>query len=225
MRLIFIIVVLVLSSCSVNQFNDYALKTGLEKIQLGVIFIDSNKQKITADSLPESTYITFPVIPGGITGQVLTDSMYTVKVLTDSKFSLDLAAISKNILPYAVPMFSTSYNQDVVIIPKETKLLRIGTFAHSTKTYEQIGATGIASVGQNEITQMMLVYFDRPARVSGLNNEEGIKIEYDVMITQPGFVFLQVIEINETHFRITVSDSQEAKVITIEYEQVTNIST
>jgi len=58
-----------------------------------------------------------------------------------------------------------------------------------------------------------------------LNNEEGIKIEYDVMITQPGFIFLQVIEINETHFRITASDSQEAKVITIEYEQATNIST
>ena len=182
MRVLLIVIVYLLSSCSISQYNDYVLKTGLKQLQLGVVFIDSDKKQIEGDYLPDEAYISFPLIPGGISGQVLTDSVYTLRLFTNNKFVLDLAAISKDVLPYAVPMFSTSYNHGVVIVPRETKLLRVGTFAYSVEANDFIGPTGIASLGDEKITQMMLVYFDRPARISGLSNEGDLSIEYDVVI-------------------------------------------
>jgi len=224
MKTALIIAILIISGCAANQNSSLSLGAGLKEVDLGVVFIDSEDNLLAYDDLPQSTYLMFPVIPGGIAGQVLTDSIYALQIPTTSQFELDLASLSDEILPFAVPMFSTNYTKNLAVIPKETRMLRLGTFAYDTQTYEQIGPTGIVAIGPQGVTPVLIVYFDRAARISGSNNEGEVTIEYDVTVSGPGFVFLQAVELTETHVKITVHDSEHPKAISIEYEPVREVS-
>lgn len=224
MKILFTIVLILVTGCVANQDMALSLGSGLQQVELGVVFLDDDDNLLVEDDLPRSAYLTFPVIPGGITGEVLTDSVYTLEVPTSSKFVLDLNSLSESILPFAVPMFSTSYTRNIAVLPKETKMLRLGTFAYNTKTYEQIGATGLVSIGPEGVTSILLVYFDRATKISGANSEGEFTIEYDVSVTGPGFVFLQATELGETHLKVTVHESKQPKAISIEYATVREVS-
>ncbi len=217
MRFIYLILILQISGCAISEYDRFIADSGLREVELGIVFIDQNKRQIYSEYLPKKAYISFPVIPGGITGNVLTDSMYGAVVSTDRKFLLDLEAIRENTLQFAVPMLTTPYSHNLSIVPKETRLLRLGTFAYDIDTLQQLGPTGLGAVIEDKLIQYVLVYFDRPSKVSGSNFEGDVIVEYDVVVEQAGFVFLEVKEVDEKHLKIIHSESELPKSITVEY--------
>lgn len=214
MRKTLIIFLLLLSGCaSLNQSVPY-VNNGLDSVHLRVEYVGKSKTNNT--HLPKLVYVEFPLIPGGISGRILTDQKFSSFAEVGDKITIDLSSIGSSIALYATPLLSTPYNTGIKVTPAEAKLVRVGTFAYSGTDGRIIGSTGISAEGLPENNGLMLVYFDRPTRLTGTAEYEGVVVQHEVNVKGAGFVWLISEEISQTEYKISVWDSTEQEVLEIE---------
>jgi hypothetical protein len=204
-----------MTGCTRNPANDGVISTGLQSVIVSVDYVDNSNQPYDSESLPDLVYIQFPVIPGAIIGEVLTDAVFSTFALIGKNLTIDFDMVGPNIIPYATPMLATNYNSGLSITPLQTSILRVGTFAYSTQTGELLGLTGLGIIGSKDISQLILVYFDRPASLTGTSRVRGSIIEYDIDIDSAGFSLLKVEEIEANRKKISAYKARNLESITI----------
>lgn len=186
-------------------------------ILLGVQYVDDDNNIIQRDDLPKQIFINFPIIPGAVAGKVLTSGQYSTFAYVGEKFSIDVNELRSNVEPYATPLLATEFNSNITLTPKDTKLLRLGTFAYNPVSSEFLGPTGLMSF-QSGGLQLFLVYFDRPASFTGFVKEGDIDIEYNIHLDKAGFSWLRAVKVSESKIIISKHDFQGDEVIMIKPE-------
>lgn len=188
-------------------------ETGLQSLTLSIHYVDDNNQLYNDDALPDLIYLQFPLIPGAVIGDVLTEAKYSTFASIGQDLTLDLKSIRDSFQPYATPLLATDYNTGLNMNPADTRLLRVGTFAYSPGSGEMLGATGLGIVASQEIQQLILVYFDRPASLTGSVRENDILFEYDIHLNYSGFFLVKVEYINDDHYRLTRYEPDQGQII------------
>jgi hypothetical protein len=147
-------------------------------IRSRVVFLSEDLQS-EREPVPLDVFrLWFPLTSGDFYGSVTSGSFLDVTVNPDYTFELDLNnghdALLKSLLK---TRFSVA---GMRIDPPEARIARISTFALEADGIDPIGTTEWLDADSRE--KLMLVYFDRPARITGPN--------YDIAVTQPGYVWI-----------------------------------
>ena len=213
--LIIAIAFLGITGCAMTPAHDGVSSTGLHSVVVSVDYVDNNNQPYHSESLPDLVYIQFPVIPGAIVGEVLTEAVYSTFASIGKNLTIYFDMVGPNFTPYATPLLATNYNSGLSITPLQTNILRIGTFAYSPQTGELLGPTGLGIVGSKDISQLILVYFDRPASLTGTSRGRDSIIEYDIHIDSAGFSLLKVEKVGVNQTKISAYKARNVESITI----------
>ena len=191
-----LLALLVLNGCGLTPQHHES------EFTLGIEYLDEERQGVYRDDLPTQIFVNFPVIPGAIVGAVLTEGQYSTFAYIGKTFTIDSKELLESVEPYATPLLATPYNVDTVVRPQSTKLLRVGTFAYDALSGEFLGATGLTLPG-SDIHQLFLVYFDRPASLTGSFIDGEYAVEYDVHIDHAGFSWLKAVKEESSLLRVT----------------------
>jgi len=135
---------------------------------------------------PGALRLQFPYISGDLYGAPTTGDFLQPILDAQRRFTLDLnvshAALLKSLEPAE---FSLPYLQ---VQPAEARFARLAPLAVQADGIEQVGQAEWldAATGQT----LLLLYFDRPARISGATLASGRPLRYDIRATAPGYVWV-----------------------------------
>ena len=147
-------------------------------IRSRVVFLSEDLQSGREPVPLEDFRLWFPLTSGDLYGSVTSGSFVDVKVNPDYTFELDLNSGHDGLVK---SLLKTRFSvRGMRIDPPEARIARISTFALEADGIDPIGTTEWIDADSRE--KLMLVYFDRPARITGPN--------YDISVTEPGYVWI-----------------------------------
>ena len=210
------LVVFALQGCvsSPKATDDGTNAMPIKNIALKLQYIDADYQPIKNVLFPHKVTLEMPLIPGAVFGKVLTKPIISTVVSEGSYTTINLAAYEQTMAKYATPLLNTPFNAGLEIEPKATKLIRVGTFAYNAATGKGIGGTGLASASDDGSYQyqLILMYFDRPAVVSGVVLDCKTKIAIHVEAKQQGFIWIKAEKINSYTYAVS-NESNDGNVL------------
>jgi hypothetical protein len=146
----------------------------------------------TADGAPreapptKSARLWMPWVLGDLYGAPDGGELAPVALQGDYQFTLDLNATTR--IAQALAKETTEFTETWVRIePAEARVARLLPYL--------LEADGIAPLGEPEWMdasgqRLMLLYFDRAARIVGQYHRESLNLEFDVVATAPGYVWV-----------------------------------
>ena len=173
------------SFTSAQQFNDSDKPMTVE-------YVNAEFQVISRPDLTQRVIVLFNVIPGGIWGQPLNETLELEVVDIGDALTTDFSGLQTEIEIFATTLLDTDANQQIEISPKETNLARLGTFSFDLESRENMGGTGFGSPDK-DIHALVLTYFDRPAVLSGVQNMNGDTTEFRIDVKKKGLVWLKIL--------------------------------
>lgn len=196
--------------------------TALDRVMLRIRYLDQDGNPLPATGLPDPLRVEFPLIPGGLMGRVLTQPAIRLTASAVVPFRVDLAAHEERIANYATPLLATRSNAGLRIEPEAARLVRLGTFAYAPDSGKFIGPTGLKVAGAPGQIQLLLVYFDRPTRITGTLLNGRRAIQHDIDIDRSGFAWVEIRRVGERRHEVTrrVTPGMPSLTISIESEPV-----
>lgn len=179
-RWICVVMILVLSGCENLPLLDTEYKPQAQSFAMRYKKYSSSGESLDEAFIDEGLQLLFPAIPGGIFGTPSSTVLDYVEV-HDHTFTLNLPA---NINEIAQP-----YSMDQLDISPETlKIVRVETF-HSVPN----GPIGKGAFKNSESGNLLiLIYFSKPARITGeLINGYDVYI-HDIAIKQAGWNWIEI---------------------------------
>jgi hypothetical protein len=139
------------------------------------------------DPLPRSAFrLFFPYIAGDLYGPATTGDFIHPVVNDDLTFDIDFGSIQQDLSRSLQPTeFSLDYLQ---IDPPDARIARLAPLALQPDGIEQVATTDWMDASRHE--RLMLVYFDRPARITGVLVRDDYTIRYNIRATQPGYIWI-----------------------------------
>jgi hypothetical protein len=139
------------------------------------------------DPLPLSDFrLTFPYVSGDLYGSVSIADWLHPRIQPDYTFEIDLNRTQADLVRSLEP---TAFNESYLKIdPPEARIARL--------TPEALQADGIEPVALSSWVDprtgvpLMLVYFDRPARITGTLMREGGTTRFDIRAGGAGYVWI-----------------------------------
>jgi hypothetical protein len=155
-------------------------------LQSHVAFFEKDGK--TARPAPkENLRLWMPWVVGDLYGDPNEGELAPAELKPDLSFSLDLNKSREKVGKALVP---TQFSQKwMTIEPREARVARISPFV--------LPAEGIVPVGDCEWLdvdtrdKLMLVYFDRPARIRGEIVYEGRSLRFDIESREAGYVWIR----------------------------------
>jgi hypothetical protein len=147
------------------------------------------------DPLPLSDFrLSFPYISGDLYGSVSIADLLQPKIQPDYTFEIDLDRTQADLVRSLDPTeFSEAY---LKIDPPEARIAR---FAPEVLQADGIEPVALASwVDTRTHAPLMLVYFDRPARITGAVTHEGHTTRFNIRAGEAGYVWIGSFE-NQDH--------------------------
>ncbi len=163
-------------------------------INLDVGFLDPSQSNKEPYDLHRQVFLNFRLTPGALAGGVMTEGQQSTFVEPGDPLTVDMDHLQRLIEPYAGSMVDTRVNKDVVVEPADTRFARVGVFAYDPLTQKSLGPSGF-NVLESDAEELFLVYFDRPAAITGSYQEGEILIEYHINTDRAGFAWLKVIKL------------------------------
>lgn len=130
-----------------------------------------------------SLKLLFPSIPGLIFGNPTKNNIHVVSIQSSKYFTLELPSHLDGKADY----LRTS---QLEIEPKDTKILRLGTFYIYPNSTKAMGGGGFIDTKSGNI--LLLVYFSKPSRISGTLSLSGEHYDHKIKITNAGWHWLEV---------------------------------
>lgn len=137
--------------------------------------------------------LVFPYIVGDFYGSPNTGNFVAPVSRTASGFTLDLNRTQEQLESELGPTdFSLRFLR---IVPREARLARLTPVALQRNGIEPVGPVEWLDAGTRR--PLMLVYIDRPARISGALTRGGGTVRYDIRAAKPGYVWIGAIQAGE----------------------------
>jgi hypothetical protein len=151
-----------------------------------VQFFASDLQ-VAQDPLPRSSFrLFFPYISGDLYGAATTGDFIRPTLNPDLTFEIDFGRGQQDLTRSLEPTeFSLEY---LKIDPPDARIARLAPLALQPDGIEQVATTDWIDAKTHE--RLMLVYFDRPARITGVLVREDYTIRYNIRATQAGYLWI-----------------------------------
>lgn len=181
-RLLLVAVVAGLAGCGAHEsapHNDWVLHSRIE-------FFSADLQVAQAP-LPRNAFrLFFPFIAGDLYGPATTGDFIHPVINPDYTFEIDFGRMQQDLTRSLEPTeFSLEY---LKIEPPVARIARLAPLALQPDGIEQVATTDWIDAKTHE--RLMLVYFDRPARITGVLVRKDYTIRYNVRATAPGYVWV-----------------------------------
>ena len=137
--------------------------------------------------MPRNAYrLFFPYIAGDLYGPATTGDFIHPVVHDDLTFEIDFGRVQQDLSRSLEPTeFSLDY---LKIDPPDARIARLAPLALQPDGIEQVATTDWMDASTHE--RLMLVYFDRPARITGVLARDDYTIRYNIRATQPGYIWI-----------------------------------
>ena len=136
---------------------------------------------------PRNTFrLFFPYIAGDLYGPATTGDFIHPVINADYTFEIDFNRFHQDLLRSLQPTeFSLEY---LKVDPPDTRIARLAPLALQTDGIEQVAAVDWLDAVSHE--RLMLVYVDRPSRITGALVRADYTIRYNVRAAAPGYVWI-----------------------------------
>jgi hypothetical protein len=128
----------------------------------------------------------FPYIAGDLYGPATTGDFIHPVINADYTFEIDFNRVQHDLVRSLQPtQFSLDY---LKIDPPDTRIARLAPLALQPDGIEQVAVADWIDAASHE--RLLLVYVDRPARITGALVKDAYTIRYNVRATAPGYVWI-----------------------------------
>lgn len=143
--------------------------------------------QVARDPLPRNAFrLFFPYIAGDLYGPATTGDFIHPVINPDLSFDIDFSRVQQDLTRSLQPTeFSLDY---LKIDPPDARLARLAPLALQPDGIEQVAATDWIDAATNE--RLLLVYVDRPARITGALVRDGYTIRYNVRASGAGYIWI-----------------------------------
>ena len=143
--------------------------------------------QVPQEPRPSNTYrLFFPYICGDLYGPATTGDFIHPVIQPDNTFEIDFGRVQQDLTRSLEPtQFSLDY---LKIDPANARIARLAPLALQPDGIEQVATTDWMNGSTHE--RLMLVYFDRPARITGALVRKDYTILYNVRATVPGYIWV-----------------------------------
>lgn len=179
---VFITAASVLSGCSQSEsepHHSWVLHSRIE-------FFSPDLQ-VMRDPLPRNGLrLFFPFIAGDLYGPATTGDFIHPVIDADYKFEIDFGRVQQDLTRSLQPTeFSLDY---LKIEPSDARIARLAPLALQPDGIEQVATTDWIDARTRE--RLMLVYVDRPARITGALIRDDYTIRYNIRATAAGYIWI-----------------------------------
>ena len=191
--------ILLVAACSTNVTTkseptkkDSSKKT-IVSYSIGYGLYTFDDQKLDDFRKNENITFYFPTVDGSVFGATSRDFLQIITVPPTQKFTLKLPANLDN----RAPVFK---QKNLTIEPLNTQVMRLGTF-HTYEDYQgSLGGGGFAHKKTGE--SMMLLYFSKTAKMTGLTFAGGEEYDFNIETTKPGWFWVKSTKVAPKRFKI-----------------------
>jgi hypothetical protein len=143
--------------------------------------------QVAREPLPHNAFrLFFPFIAGDLYGPATTGDLIHPVLNPDYSFEIDFGRIEQDLVRSLQPTeFSLDY---LKIDPPNARIARLAPLALQPDGIEQVAVTDWIDAATRE--RLMLVYFDRPSRITGTLVRDDYTIRYNVRATAPGYLWI-----------------------------------
>ena len=189
---------------------------GIKILTLTAKYVDQDFKPTERPDEPKEIYLEMPLIPGALSGSVLTESIININAQIGEAFTIDLSDYQEIIDQYATPLLHTNFTRGITIKPASRRLVRIGTFAYHPHTHQFLGPTGLRDLKTPDQIQLFLMYFDGPAVITGTGQENKTTISYNIEVKNKGYIWLEVDRTGKNSLVVTNRHSKNKITLTIQ---------
>lgn len=134
----------------------------------------------------DSFRLSFSYIAGDLYGSPTTGDLAQPVIHPDLRFDLDLNSSHADLLRSLEPTdLSLGY---LKIEPADARIARLAPQALQREGIEQIATVDWVDMRSSE--RLMLIYFDRPARITGALSRNGHTVRYNIRANAPGYFWV-----------------------------------
>jgi hypothetical protein len=164
------------------------------------------------EPLPRNTFrLFFPYIAGDLYGPATTGDFIHPAINADYTFEIDFNRIQQDLVRSLQPTeFSLEY---LKIDPPDTRIARLVPLALQPDGIEQVAVADWIDAVSHE--RLMLVYVDRPSRITGALVRDEYTIRYNVRAAAPGYVWIARRQTDEGEQMYTEVDKPESVVLAL----------
>lgn len=143
--------------------------------------------QVPSDPLPRSSYrLFFPYIAGDLYGPATTGDFLHPTVNADLTFDIDFGRAQQDLTRELQPTeFSLEY---LKIDPANARIARLTPLALQPDGIDQVASADWIDAATHE--RLMLVYFDRPARITGALSLKDYTVRYNVRAARAGYIWI-----------------------------------
>jgi hypothetical protein len=171
------------------------------------------------EALPQSAFrLTFPYVAGDLYGSPNIGDLIHPVLNSDYTFEIDLNRTQSDLVRSLQPTeFSVDY---LKIDPPDARIARLTPLALQADGIEQVATSDWVDTRSNE--RLMLVYADRPARITGAVTRNGHTVRYNVRIAEAGYVWIGWVETEDEELMFREVDRPENIILALTPPQVAN---
>lgn len=165
-----------------------------------------------AEPRPSNTFrLFFPYICGDLYGPATTGDFIQPVIQPDNTFEIDFGRVQQDLTRSLEPTeFSLDY---LKIDPANARIARLAPLALQPDGIEQVATTDWIDASTHE--RLMLVYFDRPARITGALIRNDYTILYNVRATVPGYIWVARRKTEDGEQMYTEVEKPEAVILAL----------
>ncbi len=165
-------------------------QAALSELSISVEYFDDSNHKISPKYQPKRVVLSFPHIPGQIFGSPTEKSVFVTPVEVGDRTVVSLDDAQRLLESQALTLKDVAMTKGLSVRPKDTKFSRVGTFPHDAYTSELIGGGGFIDPASRN--NLILMYFDRPSRITGDVVMDGKSTGHAIDIPAAGFHWIEV---------------------------------
>jgi len=164
------------------------------------------------EALPLGAFrLTFPYVAGDLYGSPTIGDLMHLNLNPDYTFEIDLNRTQADLLKSLQP---TEFSYDYLKIdPPEARIARLTPLALQADGIEQVATTDWVDTRSNE--RLMLVYVDRPARITGALTRNGRTTRYNIRISKAGYVWIGCVETEDEEQMFTEVERPENVILAL----------
>ncbi|HUN26853.1 MAG TPA: hypothetical protein VMU67_11120 [Steroidobacteraceae bacterium] len=157
-------------------------------IRSRVVFLSADLAHLRPEPPRGSFRLWFPYVIGDLYGAPGTGDFVAASVHPDLTFAIDLnrsrSDLERSLEPTA---FDMSY---LKIVPAQARIARLAPAALQANGIDRIGTAEWVDLDAR--VELMLVYADRPAWITGHTIARGTPVRYDVRFPAAGYVWVRI---------------------------------
>jgi hypothetical protein len=173
----------------------------------------ANDLTTAREPLPLSAFrLTFPYITGDLYGSANIGDFIHPVLNSDYTFEVDLNR-TQNDLVHSLQQTEFNYLAFLKIDPPEARIARLTPLALKADGIEQVATSDWVDPSSNE--RLMLVYVDRPARITGALTRNGHTTRYNIRASKAGYVWIGCIETPDGEMMFTEVERPEKLILAL----------